>query len=114
MNLDKDFTKTISEGKIWTSKEAKENGLIDEIGSQRNSLDHLAQLAKLEDYDVELIEEEITFLEQINLYVSNFFPKIFNNLFNQNLTGPISTIFSDEKNIPLDINLICLECLRDQ
>ena len=113
-NLDKDFTKTISEGKIWTSKEAKENGLIDEIGSQRNSLDHLAQLAKLEDYDVELIEEEITFLEQINLYVSNFFPKIFNNLFNQNLTGPISTIFSDEKNIPLDINLICLECLRDQ
>ena len=113
-NLDKDFTKTISEGKIWTSKEAKENGLIDEIGSQRNSLDHLAQLAKLEDYDVELIEEEITFLEQINLYVSNFFPKIFNNLFNQNLTGPISTIFSDEKNIPFDINLICLECLRDQ
>ena len=113
-NLDKDFTKTISEGKIWTSKEAKENGLIDEIGSQRNSLDHLAQLAKLEDYDVELIEEEINFLEQINLYVSNFFPKIFNNLFNQNLTGPISTIFSDEKNIPLDINLICLECLRDQ
>lgn len=112
-NLDKDFTKTISEGKIWTSKEAKENGLIDEIGSQRNSLDHLAQLAKLEDYDVELIEEEITFLEQINLYVSNFFPKIFNNLFNQNLTGPISTIFSDEKNIPFDINLICLECLRD-
>ena len=113
-NLDKDFTKTISEGKIWTSKEAKENGLIDEIGSQRNSLDHLAQLAKLEDYDVELIEEEINFLEQINLYVSNFFPKIFNNLFNQNLTGPISTIFSDEKNIPFDINLICLECLRDQ
>ena len=113
-NLDKDFTKTISEGKIWTSKEAKENGLIDEIGSQRNSLDHLAQLAKLEDYDVELIEEEITFLEQINLYVSNFFPKIFNNLFNQNLTGPISTIFSDDKNIPFDINLICLECLRDQ
>ena len=113
-NLDKDFTKTISEGKIWTSKEAKENGLIDEIGSQRNSLDHLAQLAKLEDYDVELIEEEITFLERINLYVSNFFPKIFNNLFNQNLTGPISTIFSDEKNIPFDINLICLECLRDQ
>ena len=113
-NLDKDFTKTISEGKIWTSKEAKENGLIDEIGSQRNSLDHLAQLAKLEDYDVELIEEEITFLEQINLYVSSFFPKIFNNLFNQNLTGPISTIFSDEKNIPFDINLICLECLRDQ
>ena len=113
-NLDKDFTKTISEGKIWTSKEAKENGLIDEIGSQRNSLDHLAQLAKLEDYDVELIEEEISFLEQINLYVSNFFPKIFNNLFNQNLTGPISTIFSDEKNIPFDINLICLECIRDQ
>ena len=112
-NLDKDFTKTISEGKIWTSKEAKENGLIDEIGSQRNSLDHLAQLAKLEDYDVELIEEEVNFLQQINLYLSNFFPITFSNLINQNLTGPISAIFANDKNIPFDINLICLECLRD-
>ena len=112
-NLDKDFTKTISEGKIWTSKEAKENGLIDEIGSQRNSLDHLAQLAKLEDYDVELIEEEVNFLQQINLYLSNFFPITFSNLINQNLTGPISAIFTNDKNIPFDINLICLECLRD-
>ena len=112
-NLDKDFTKTISEGKIWTSKEAKENGLIDEIGSQRNSLDHLAQLAKLEDYDVELIEVEVNFLQQINLYLSNFFPITFSNLINQNLTGPISVIFANDKNIPFDINLICLECLRD-
>ena len=112
-NLDKDFTKTISEGKIWTSKEAKENGLIDEIGSQRNSLDHLAQLAKLEDYDVELIEVEVNFLQQINLYLSNFFPITFSNLINQNLTGPISAIFANDKNIPFDINLICLECLRD-
>lgn len=112
-NLDKDFTKTISEGKIWTSKEAKENGLIDEIGSQRNSLDHLAQLAKLEDYDVELIEEEVNFLQQINLYLSNFFSITFSNLINQNLTGPISAIFANDKNIPFDINLICLECLRD-
>ena len=112
-NLDKDFTKTISEGKIWTSKEAKENGLIDEIGSQRNSLDHLAQLAKLEDYDVELIEVEVNFLQQINLYLSNFFPITFSNLINQNLTGPISVIFANDKKIPFDINLICLECLRD-
>ena len=112
-NLDKGFTKTISEGKIWTSKEAKENGLIDEIGSQRNSLDHLAQLAKLEDYDVELIEVEVNFLQQINLYLSNFFPITFSNLINQNLTGPISAIFANDKNIPFDINLICLECLRD-
>ena len=77
-NLDKDFTKTISEGKIWTSKEAKENGLIDEIGSQRNSLDRLAQLAKLNDYNVDLIEEEISFLDQISLFASDFFPITIN------------------------------------
>ena len=76
-------------------------------------LDHLAQLAKLEDYDVELIEVEVNFLQQINLYLSNFFPITFSNLINQNLTGPISAIFANDKNIPFDINLICLECLRD-
>ncbi len=113
-NLDKDFTKTISEGKIWTSIEAKENGLIDEIGSQRNSLDRLAQLAKLNDYNVDLIEEEISFLDQISLFASDFFPITINNLINENLTGPIRSIFHNKQKIPFDINLLCLECFKDQ
>ncbi len=113
-NLDKDFTKTISEGKIWTSKEAKENGLIDEIGSQRNSLDRLAQLAKLNDYNVDLIEEEISFLDQISLFASDFFPITINNLINENLTGPIRSIFHNKQKIPFDINLLCLKCFKDQ
>ena len=113
-NLDKDFTKTISEGKIWTSIEAKENGLIDEIGSQRNSLDRLAQLAKLNDYNVDLIEEEISFLDQISLFASDFFPITINNFINENLTGPIRSIFHNKQKIPFDINLLCLECFKDQ
>jgi protease-4 len=113
-NLDKDFTKTISEGKIWTSIEAKENGLIDEIGSQRNSLDRLAQLAKLNDYNVDLIEEEISFLDQISLFTSDFFPITINNLIDENLTGPIRSIFHNKQKIPFDINLLCLECFKDQ
>ena len=113
-NLDKDFTKTISEGKIWTSKEAKANGLIDEIGSQRNSLNRLAQLAKLNDYNVDLIEEEISFLDQISLFASDFFPITINNLIDDNLTGPIRSIFHNKQKIPFDINLLCLECFKDQ
>ena len=113
-NLDKDFTKTISEGKIWTSIEAKENGLIDEIGSQRNSLDRLAQLAKLNDYNVDLIEEEISFLDQISLFASDFLPITINNLIDENLTGPIRSIFHNKQKIPFDINLLCLECFKDQ
>ena len=113
-NLDKDFTKTISEGKIWTSKEAKANGLIDEIGSQRNSLNRLAQLAKLNDYNFDLIEEEISFLDQISLFASDFFPITINNLINENLTGPIRSIFHNKQKIPFDINLLCLECFKDQ
>ena len=113
-NLDKDFTKTISEGKIWTSIEAKENGLIDEIGSQRNSLDRLAQLAKLNDYNVDLIEEEISFLDQISLFASDFFPITINNLIDENLTDPIRSIFHNKQKIPFDINLLCLECFKDR
>ena len=113
-NLDKDYTKTISEGKIWTSIEAKENGLIDEIGSQRNSLDRLAQLAKLNDYNVDLIEEEISFLDQISLFASDFFPITINNLIDENLTDPIRSIFHNKQKIPFDINLLCLECFKDQ
>tara|TARA_A100001015_G_scaffold105409_1_gene116948 strand:+ start:5609 stop:7345 length:1737 start_codon:yes stop_codon:yes gene_type:complete len=113
-NLDKDYTKTISEGKIWTSIEAKENGLIDEIGSQRNSLDRLAQLAKLNDYNVDLIEEEISFLDQISLFASDFFPITINNLIDENLTDPIRSIFHNKQKIPFDINLLCLECFKDR
>ena len=113
-NLDKDFTKTISEGKIWTSIEAKENGLIDEIGSQRNSLDRLAQLAKLNDYNVDLIEEEISFLDQISLFASDFFPITINKLIDENLTDPIRSIFYNKQKIPFDINLLCLECFKDR
>ena len=113
-NLDKDFTKTISEGKIWTSIEAKENGLIDEIGSQRNSLDRLAQLAKLNDYNVDLIEEEISFLDQISLFASDFLPITINNLIDENLTDPIRSIFHNKQKIPFDINLLCLECFKDR
>ena len=55
----------IAEGKIWSSEEAKDLNLIDEIGSQRESLNRLAELSNIKEYSVELIEEDISIFDQI-------------------------------------------------
>ena len=47
--LDRNYTNSISQGKVWDAFKAKEIGLIDQIGSQRNALDRLAELANIND-----------------------------------------------------------------
>ena len=77
--MDKSFAKKIAEGKIWSSEEAKDLNLIDEIGSQRESLNRLAELSNLKEYSVELIEEDISVFDQIGYYFADFLPKSIEN-----------------------------------
>jgi hypothetical protein len=44
---------TITKGSVWMGVNAKDNGLIDELGSIQSAIKHAAELAKLEDYEVE-------------------------------------------------------------
>ncbi|MEN8185908.1 MAG: signal peptide peptidase SppA [Bacteroidota bacterium] len=43
---------SIAQGRVWTGKQAKENGLVDELGSLEDAIEAAAELADLDDYRV--------------------------------------------------------------
>ena len=43
---------SIAQGRVWTGKEALENGLVDELGSLEDAINIAADLAEVEDYRV--------------------------------------------------------------
>jgi protease-4 len=42
----------LAQGQVWTGREAKQNGLIDELGGIRQALDYTARRAGVDDYRV--------------------------------------------------------------
>lgn len=42
----------IAQGRVWTGKQAKEIGLVDELGSMQNAIDYAAKLAKITSYKI--------------------------------------------------------------
>ena len=64
--LDKEFVDSIGQGQIWTGTEAYANGLVDEIGSLDDAIDHAASLAGIEDdFGYKVIETELSASEQL-------------------------------------------------
>ena len=55
----------IAQGRVWSGLDAKELGLVDELGSQPEAIAAAAKLAKLPNYQVELIEPELSTSEQL-------------------------------------------------
>ena len=52
--------KEIAGGRIWIATSAKEIGLVDEIGGIDDAITHAANMAELEDYQVEYYGEELS------------------------------------------------------
>lgn len=42
----------IAQGRVWSGVEAKENGLVDELGSLQDAIEHAAELAELDEFKV--------------------------------------------------------------
>lgn len=55
----------IAQGQIWTGRQAKENGLIDEIGGLQAAIAEAKNLAGIEKYDIVTFPENKTFSEKI-------------------------------------------------
>ena len=55
----------IAQGRVWSGLDAKQLGLVDELGSQPEAIAAAAKLAKLPNYQVELIEPELSTSEQL-------------------------------------------------
>jgi protease-4 len=50
-------------GRVYTGKQALELGLVDRIGTLQDAVKHVADAAKLADYDVRVVPKPKSFLE---------------------------------------------------
>jgi len=50
--ISSDSVNALGRGQVWTGREAKANGLVDELGGLKRALDYLAQLQHLKTYSV--------------------------------------------------------------
>ncbi|MCH1926457.1 signal peptide peptidase SppA [Shewanella sp. C32] len=51
---------SIAQGRVWSGVEAKKIGLVDDLGDIDQAITKAAQLASLDQYDVRVIEKELT------------------------------------------------------
>ncbi len=50
----------IAQGRVWTGRKALELGLVDGIGDLQNAVTHAAELAKINHFDTEVIQQELS------------------------------------------------------
>ncbi|MBD1581353.1 signal peptide peptidase SppA [Pseudoalteromonas sp. S16_S37] len=64
-NMDKAAVDKVAQGRVWTATQAKEFGLIDNLGYKEDAIKAAAKLANLDFYDVITIEQELSEKEQL-------------------------------------------------
>jgi protease-4 len=65
-SLDVDDVRQHAEGRVWTGLQAKERGLVDEIGGLYASIERAAELAEIEgEYDIVVVPRPLDRIEQI-------------------------------------------------
>ena len=57
-SLPRDSIDNLSRGRVWTGRQAFENGLVDEIGGLHAALEYVTIESGIEDYDIRLYPEE--------------------------------------------------------
>jgi protease IV len=73
----RDEVHAIAQGRVWIGSDALKNGLVDKLGLFDDAVKSAAARAKLEKYDVERIEPELSFAEQLALQIRVWFAKTF-------------------------------------
>lgn len=63
--LDPSFTREIAQGRVWSGTDALEHGLVDSLGGVRQAVESAARLAGVEDYAVQYLEPQLSFLDQV-------------------------------------------------
>ena len=106
--------KKIAGGRVWIATSAKEIGLVDEIGGINDAITYAANMAELEDYQVEYYGQELSPEELIikelleNFDVSISEPKVLSAL--NGLANLYETLTEIEQPTAL---LTCEDCLID-
>ncbi|MCL1096057.1 signal peptide peptidase SppA [Shewanella kaireitica] len=69
----------IAQGRVWTGRKALELGLVDGIGDLQNAVTHAAELAKIDHFDTEVIQQELSpqdqFIQEMFASVAVYIPE---------------------------------------
>ena len=65
--MTRDQVNDIAQGHVWAGGDAKRLGLVDQLGSFGDAVKSAARRAKLTDYDVEFIEPELSWAQELVL-----------------------------------------------
>jgi protease-4 len=61
----------IAQGRVWAGTDAKRLGLVDQLGSFDDAVHSAARRAKLTDYEVEFVEPELTWAQELVLQLKS-------------------------------------------
>ena len=105
----------IAQGRVWTGQQAMDRGLVDGLGSLSDAIESAAQLAELEDYQVDYFERELTpkeqFLQQLSM-VKVALPISPSVKLLQSWVTPLAEhlLFFDRMNDPKGLYSYCMPC----
>jgi len=117
--MDKAAVDKIAQGRVWTGKKALELGLVDKLGTFEDAIAAAAEKASLKQYDVQVIEQELSEEEQL---MQNLFGAAANaGLLPQSLTeqSPLKKLFAAAEqqfavlskfNDPNGVYAFCFSC----
>ncbi|QSX35581.1 signal peptide peptidase SppA [Shewanella sedimentimangrovi] len=77
-NMTLEQVDSIAQGRVWSGKKALELGLVDAMGDMDEAIAKAAELASLDTFDTELIEQELTpeqkFIQEMFAHVAAWMP----------------------------------------
>lgn len=114
--LELDKVEELAQGRVWSGIQAKELGLVDELGGLEDAIKGAAELAGLEQYDVKNIKRPLSpeqellreFMKEANIELPQASTSPLMQMVKRELLAPIEQqlILNDPKNA----FLLCLEC----
>ena len=60
-----DAVQAVAGGRVWSGAQAKENGLVDVLGSYEDALEIAAQAAGIEEYSLKIFPQQLPYFEKL-------------------------------------------------
>ncbi|MEZ9821921.1 signal peptide peptidase SppA [Shewanella sp. 10N.286.45.A1] len=107
----------IAQGRVWTGRKALELGLVDGIGDLQNAVTHAAELAKIDHFDTEVIQQELSpqdqFIQEMFASAAVYIPEsLTQTTLVDKLLGQFSTLTDTLQSFddPNGVYLYCDTC----
>ena len=118
-NMTLEQVDNVAQGRVWSGLKAKELGLVDELGSLPAAIAAAAEMAKLDGYEIKVVEKELSPSEKM---LQKFFgeaTQLYTDLGGKQQVGPATQVINtinqeikrfDNFNDPQGIYSFCLTC----